>query len=54
MAGVDLKLNNRTELVGEFGIIPRAPFREASEVAAPVAAPSDSGVPRLGPDQREP
>ena len=44
MAGVDLKLNDRTAVVGEFGIIPRAPFREASEIAAPVAALSDSRV----------
>jgi hypothetical protein len=28
MAGLDLKLNDRTALVGEFGIIPRAPFRD--------------------------
>lgn len=44
MAGLDLKLTDRTALVGEFGIIPRAPFREASEIAAPVAASSDARV----------
>ena len=44
MAGLDLKLNDRTMLVGEFGIIPRAPFRDASEIAAPVAASPDSRV----------
>ena len=44
MAGLDLKLNDRTALVGEFGIIPRAPFRDASEIAAPVAASSDARV----------
>ena len=44
MAGLDLKLNDRTALVGEFGIIPRAPFRDASEIAAPVAASSGSRV----------
>ena len=43
MAGIDLKLNDRTAVVGEFGVIPRAPFRDASEIAAPVAA-SDSRV----------
>ena len=43
-AGLDLELNDRTALVGEFGIIPRAPFRDASEIAAPVAASSDSRV----------
>ena len=44
MAGLDLKLNDRTALVGEFGMIPRAPFRDASEIAAPVATSSDSRV----------
>ena len=44
MAGLDVKLNDRTSLVGEFGIIPRAPFRDASEIAAPVAVSSDSRV----------
>lgn len=44
MAGLDLKLNDRTTLVGEFGIIPRAAFRDASEIAAPVAASPDSRV----------
>ena len=43
-ADLDVKLNNRAALVGEFGIIPRAPFRNASEIAAPVAAPFDSRV----------
>jgi hypothetical protein len=44
LAGLDVKLNDRTTLVGEFGIIPRAPFSEALEIAAPVAASSDSRV----------
>jgi opacity protein-like surface antigen len=44
MAGLDVKLNDRTVLVGEFGVIPRAPFRDAAEIAAPVAASSDSRV----------
>lgn len=44
MAGLDVKLNDRTALVGEFGIIPRAPFRDATEIAAPIAASSDSRV----------
>jgi opacity protein-like surface antigen len=43
IADLDVKLNDRTALVGEFGVIPRAPFREASEIAAP-AVPSDSRV----------
>jgi opacity protein-like surface antigen len=44
IAGLDLKLNDRTAIVGEFGVIPRAPFREASEITAPVAPLSDSRV----------
>lgn len=44
MAGVDLKLSNRAAIVGEFGILPRAPFRDASEIAAPVEPASDSRV----------
>jgi opacity protein-like surface antigen len=44
MAGLDVKLNDRTTLVGEFGMIPRAPFRDATEIAAPVAASTDARV----------
>ena len=44
VAGVDVKLNDRTALVGEFGVIPRAPFRDASEIAAPLDDPSDARV----------
>jgi hypothetical protein len=44
MADLDVKLNDRAALVGEFGIIPRAPFRDAAEIAAPVAASSDARV----------
>ena len=44
MAGLDVKLNDRTAVVGEFGVMPRAPFREASEIAAPVAVSADSRV----------
>ena len=43
-ADLDVKLNDRTALVGEFGIIPRAPFRDATEIAAPVAGSSDARV----------
>jgi opacity protein-like surface antigen len=43
-ADLDVKLNDRVSVVGEFGIIPRAPFRDASEIAAPVAVPSDARV----------
>jgi opacity protein-like surface antigen len=40
LAGLDVKLNDRTALVGEFGLMARAPFRDASEIAAPVAVSS--------------
>ena len=43
-ADLDVKLNDRIALVGEFGIIPRAPFDDASEIAAPVAVSSDTRV----------
>jgi opacity protein-like surface antigen len=39
-AGLDVKLNHRAALVGEFGVIRRAPFSDATEIAAPIA-PSD-------------
>ena len=39
-----MKLNERLSLVGEFGIIPRAPFRDASEIAPPVDASADPRV----------
>lgn len=44
MADLNVKLNDHAALVGEFGIIPRAPFRDASEIAAPVAVSSDARV----------
>jgi opacity protein-like surface antigen len=34
-AGLDYRLNDRTTLVGEFGLIPHAPFAEAAEIAPP-------------------
>ena len=42
--GLEVALNDRTALVGEFGIISRTPFRDASAIAPPVAAPSDARV----------
>ena len=36
-AGVDYRLNDRTALVGEFGMLSHAPFRDASEIAAPLS-----------------
>ncbi len=44
MAGLDVKLNDYATLVGEFGIIPRAPYRDAEEIAAPVGEFSDPHV----------
>jgi hypothetical protein len=32
-AGLDLKLNDRASIVGEFGVLPHAPFRDAAIVA---------------------
>jgi hypothetical protein len=32
-AGLDLRLNDRTSIVGEFGMLPHAPFRDAAIVA---------------------
>lgn len=34
-AGIDYRLNDRTTLVGEFGLLPHAPFRESTKVAPP-------------------
>jgi hypothetical protein len=36
-AGVDYTLNDRATLVGEFGVLPHAPFDKASTIAAPLA-----------------
>ncbi len=35
-AGVGFDLNDRMALVGEFGVMPQAPFRDASEIAPPL------------------
>ncbi len=40
-AALDVKLNDRTALVGEFGMMTRAPFHDATEIAAPVTGPTD-------------
>jgi len=32
-AGLDIRLSDKTSLVGEFGMLPHAPFREASIIA---------------------
>ena len=36
-ADLDVALTDRVSVVGEFGILPHAPFRDASEIAPPVA-----------------
>lgn len=43
-AGLDVKLNDRTSLVGEFGVLPHAPFRSAEEIAPPVGNNEGSRV----------
>jgi opacity protein-like surface antigen len=40
ITGLDVKLNDRAALVGEFGVIPRAPFRDADIIAAPIDSAS--------------
>lgn len=37
-AGVDFALNDRMTLVGEFGLMPHAPFKSDLEVTSPLAA----------------
>ena len=37
MGALDLRLSDALTLTGEAGILPRAPFRDATEVAAPAA-----------------
>ena len=39
LAGVDVKLNDRVALVGEFGATPHTPFEDAAEIAVPLAGP---------------
>jgi opacity protein-like surface antigen len=43
-AGLDVKLNDRAMLVGEFGMLSHAPFGDASEIAAPIAVNPDQHV----------
>lgn len=38
--GVDVRLSERTALVGEFGVLPHVPFREAARIAAPSLLPT--------------
>lgn len=45
-AGLDIKLNDRAAIVGEFGLLPHAPFRDASEIA-PAAPAVGSDSPRV-------
>jgi opacity protein-like surface antigen len=45
IGAVDYALNDRTTLVGEFGLLPHAPFAEASEIApAPAVADASRHV----------
>ena len=45
-AGLTLALNDRTSIVGEFGVLPHAPFREAAEIA-PNPPAGLTGSPRV-------
>jgi len=45
--GVEIKLHDRATLVGEVGTLARAPFREASAIAAPVPAHVDAANARV-------
>ena len=46
LAGIDYRLNNRTTLVGEFGLLPHAPFAEARDIA-PAAPAGFTRVPHV-------
>ena len=46
LAGVDYRLNDRTTLAGEFGLLPRAPFNEARGIA-PVAPDGANTTPHV-------
>lgn len=43
-AGLDVKLNDRASIVGEFGVLAHAPFREAAEVAPALGSADGSRV----------
>jgi opacity protein-like surface antigen len=43
-AGLDVKLNERTSVVGEFGILPHAPFRDAAAIAPEAPVGNDARV----------
>ena len=36
LAGVDITLNDRASIVGEFGVLPHAPFQDAAHIAPAV------------------
>lgn len=45
MAGLDVKVTDRAVIVGEFGVLPHVPFRDAQEIAVP--APFEGESPRV-------
>jgi len=45
-AGIDVKLNGRTSVIGEFGVLPHAPFRDAAEIA-PAPPVTGTGSPQV-------
>lgn len=42
IAGLNVKLADRAAIVGEFGLLPHAPFRDAAEIAPPAPPTGDS------------
>jgi hypothetical protein len=46
LADLDVSLNDRASLVGEFGLLRHAPFAEATPIAPPVPGPA-LGTPRV-------
>jgi opacity protein-like surface antigen len=46
LADLDVKLNDRASLVGEFGVLPRAPLSEAAYIA-PAVPSVDGSSPRV-------
>ena len=41
-AGLSMKVNDRTWLVGEIGMLPHAPFADAAYIAPPAPQPAES------------
>ena len=46
-AGLDVKLNDRAAIVGEFGVLPHAAFRDAAEIAPPAPEVGSGSPPQV-------